>query len=63
MSELQPNTSEACINSECEQDPLEPPAKRVKIYKEAVKCLEDVCMCVSGTERPHRSSNRGRHSS
>ena len=44
-SELQPNTSEACISSdedECEQDPLEPPAKRVKTYKEAVECLEDV---------------------
>ena len=63
MNELQPNTSEACISSdedECEQDPL---VKRVNSYKEAVKCLEDVCICVSGTERPHRSSNRGRHSS
>ena len=27
---------------ECEQDPPEPPAKRVKTYKEAVECLEDV---------------------
>ena len=45
MSELQPNTSEACISSdedECEQDPPEPPVKRVKTYKEAVDCVEDV---------------------
>ena len=27
-----------------EQNPPEPPAKRVKTYKEAVQCLEDVHM-------------------
>ena len=45
MTELQPNSSEACVSSdedECEQDIPEPPAKRVKMYKEAVECLEDV---------------------
>ena len=45
MSELQPNNSETQISSdedECEQGVPEPPAKRVKTYKEAVKCLEDV---------------------
>ena len=45
MSEFQPNSSEACASSdenECEQVTLEPPAKRVKTYKEAVECLEDV---------------------
>ena len=45
MTELQPNSSETCVSSdedECEQDIPEPPAKRVKMYKEAVECLEDV---------------------
>ena len=45
MTELQPKSSEACVSSdedECEHDIPEPPAKRVKMYKEAVECLEDV---------------------
>ena len=45
MSELQPNSSEACVSSdedESEQDAPEPPAKRVKTDTEAVECLEDV---------------------
>ena len=29
---------------ECEQDVPEPPAKRVKTYKETVECLEDLLM-------------------
>ena len=47
MNGLQPNSSEACISSdedECEQDAPEPPAKRMKTYKEAVECLEGVCV-------------------
>ena len=48
MNELQPIcSSEAQLSSEedeCEQDMLGPPAKRVKTYKEAVECLEDVRM-------------------
>ena len=45
MDELQPSISEAQVNSEedeCEQDMPDPPAKRIKTYKEAVECLEDV---------------------
>ena len=42
MAELQPNSSEARVitdEDECKQDAPEPPAKRVKNYKEAVECL------------------------